>query len=232
MSFLPPTYEIPQSQSNGGLYMKLLPGENKIRILSAPITGWLYWTTDDKPCRLRAQPTYKPYDMRQSNQWGNPEKLKHFWALHVFNYAADSVSILELVQASVQQKIVDLYTDEEWGDPRDYNLKIIKTGEKLETEYNVIPLRPQPLPESVRVMVEDKPVCLDALYYGADPFAVNWQKEAREKTLSRIASAQSYATSVGADIPAINFDFDKCELPKLLDYIDDVHSTLANAVIF
>ena len=62
MSFLPPAYEIPQAQSNGGLYMKLLPGENKIRILDAPITGWLYWTVEDKPVRLHCQPTYRDWE--------------------------------------------------------------------------------------------------------------------------------------------------------------------------
>ena len=232
MSFLPTSYEIPQATGNGGSYMKLLPGENKVRILSAPITGWLYWSTEDKPIRLPSQPTYKPYDMRQVNQWGNPEKLKHFWCLSVYNFAADTVAILEITQASLQKAIIDLYQDEEWGDPRDYSIKIMKTGEKLETEYSVIPLRPQPLSDNVRVLVEDRPIVLEALYYGADPFSDLWKKDAREKTLARIANATAYATSLGVESPSFEKNPNTCELSELLTYLDSLQVAIVNGAIF
>lgn len=232
MSFLPSAYEIPTSQSNGGLYMKLLPGENKIRILTAPITGWLYWTIEDKPVRLGSQPTYRPYDMRQSNQWGNPEKMKHFWCMSVYNYGADVVCILEITQSSIQQKIIDLYNDPEWGDPREYPIKIMKTGEKLETEYNLIPLRPQPLTPAIQSKVEDRPIALEALYHNADPFSPKWQQEAREKTFSRISAATAYATSVGVESPGFKGDPGTCDLSELITYLDNLQTLIANAVVF
>ena len=47
--FLPEGYEAPQGTGN---YMKLQSGENKFRILSKPIIGWLDWK-DNKPHRFR-----------------------------------------------------------------------------------------------------------------------------------------------------------------------------------
>lgn len=232
MSFLPANYEIPQGNANGGLYMKLMPGENKVRILSVPITGWLYWTTEDKPVRLPSQPTYRPYDMRATNQWGNPEKMKHFWCMSVYNFASEAVCMLEITQASIQQKIIDLYNDPEWGDPREYPIKIMKTGDKLETEYNIIPLRPQPLTPAIQAKMEDRPVALEALYHGADPFSPKWKQEAREKTLARIASATAYATSLGVESPGFEGDPSTCDLSELLSYMDTLQALLANAVVF
>ena len=80
-AFLPTGYQVPESQGTGGLYLKLQSGENKFRILTPPLTGWQYWTDQDKCIRLRNVCGYRPYNIRGVNQYGNPEKVKHFWAM-------------------------------------------------------------------------------------------------------------------------------------------------------
>lgn len=116
-AFLPEGYEAPASNAN---YMKLLDGENKIRILSKPIVGWLDWK-DKKPLRFRmnAKPE-KPVD---------PAKpIKHFWAFLVWNYAESHVQVLELTQATIQKAIADLSKDDDWGPPFGYDIKITRKG--------------------------------------------------------------------------------------------------------
>jgi hypothetical protein len=53
------------------------------------------------------------------------------------------VQILEITQASIQEPILDLASNHDWGDPREYNIKVNKKGQKLDTEYTV-----QPSPKS------------------------------------------------------------------------------------
>lgn len=46
MSRLPDNYEAPAIASN---YTKLKEGDNKIRILTAPVIGYEYFTVENKP---------------------------------------------------------------------------------------------------------------------------------------------------------------------------------------
>jgi hypothetical protein len=111
-----------------------------LRFLSAPIMGFVYWTMDNNPVRAK-----EPFEGVPSNARLDEGKFKpkHFWAAVVWNFAESRVQIMEITQASVQGPILDLASNEDWGDPRDYNLTINKKGQKLDTEYTV-----QPSPKS------------------------------------------------------------------------------------
>lgn len=159
-NFLPQDYEAPQGASS---YMKLQDGENKIRILSKPIIGWLDWK--DK----------KPYRFRMNNR---PEKpmgdspIKHFWAFIVWNYADQAIQILEITQATIQKSIQNLSKDDDWGAPFFYDLKISRKGKDLNTEYTVTPSPKKDLPDEIKKAALEKPANLEALFEGADPWVV------------------------------------------------------------
>lgn len=82
--FLPSNYEPPKAAS--GLFLRLLNGENRLRILDKPQLGYQYWNENNKCVRLRDLPAATPADIRRKD--GAPEKIKHFWAMPVWNYAA------------------------------------------------------------------------------------------------------------------------------------------------
>lgn len=166
-SFLPENYERPASA--GGNYAKLEDGANRFRFLSPAIVGWLYWTTENKPARLRERPEELPQDIRYEN--GKPDKVKHFWAFAVWNYKEGKVQILELTQASIQGPIEDLVVNAEWGDPTGYDITITKKGQKLDTEYTVQPSPHKAVPDDAAAAYKATPVNLDALFSGGDPFA-------------------------------------------------------------
>lgn len=160
--FLPDGYEAPV---NGGGYMKLEDGENKFRILSKPIIGWLDWK-DKKPLRfgLKFKPE-KPID---------PESpIKHFWACIVYNYKAKEIQILEITQATIQQGIEALTKDEDWGAPFFYDMKIIKSGEKKDTKYVINPSPKKDLTEEQKKAALEKRVNLSALFKGEDAYATS-----------------------------------------------------------
>lgn len=158
--FLPQNYEAPQGSTS---YMKLQKGENKFRILSKPIIGWLDWK-DKVPSRfaMDARPE-KPL---------TDKPIKHFWAFLVFDYADQSVKILEITQSTIQKSIADLSKDEEWGAPYEYDIKVSRKGEDLKTEYSVTPSPKKVLSEEIKKAALDKPCYLPALFTNSDPWIV------------------------------------------------------------
>jgi hypothetical protein len=158
--FLPNDYEAPQG---GGNYLKLQKGDNKFRVLSKPIIGWVDWK-DQKPFR---------FPMKQKPEKPLTDKpIKHFWAFLVYDYADSQVKIIEITQATIQKSIADLSKDEEWGAPFEYDIKISKKGEDLKTEYSVTPSPKKPLTAEQKQAALDKPCYLEALFSGADPWIV------------------------------------------------------------
>lgn len=159
-TFLPEGYEAPRANSN---YMKLEKGENRFRILSKPIIGWEDWTPEKKP--IRFMPNEKPEKPIDPNR-----PVKHFWAMIVFNWFKNEIQILHITQRSIQTSIEQLAKDKDWGNPFNYDLKITRDGDGMETEYTVNPVPHKPVGEEVLRAFADKPIYLPALFQGADPF--------------------------------------------------------------
>ena len=160
MDFLPQNYETPQG---GSSYMRFQQGENKFRILSKPVIGWLDWK--DK----------KPYRFGFKNKPEKPlsdQPIRHFWAMIVFDYADQGVKILEITQATIQKAIETLAKDEDWGSPHEYDLKVIKKGQEKNTEYSVNPSPKKPISEEINKAATDKPINLESLFKNADPFII------------------------------------------------------------
>jgi hypothetical protein len=165
--FLPDKYEVPSTTDK---YMKFVQGENRFRILSSPIIGWELWKDTPeggrKPYRT---PMEKPFTTADTM---DPEEIKHFWAMVVWNYKAEKVQILEITQKGIQKYLRALTKDKDWGNPvQTYDLVISKKGEKLETEYEVLPKPATAMDPGIVQLYKDMAIDLTALYRGEDPFA-------------------------------------------------------------
>ena len=131
MSFLPEKYNIPDANSG---YMKFKQGDNRFRVLSSAIVGWESWIDEGgkrKPLRWKM-------DVRKSVEEIGDDP-KHFWAFVVWNYDAEKVQVLELTQKGIMATIKNLTQDEDWGDPKEYDIVVNREGEGLETQYQVTP---------------------------------------------------------------------------------------------
>lgn len=159
--FLPDGYEAPKGNSN---YMKWEKGENKFRILSKPIVGWEDWTAEKKPIRF-------PMNAKPEKSIDEKKPIKFFWAMIVWNYSKSEIQILEITQKTIQSVIEQLAKDEDWGSPYGYDLKVIKEGDGMETEYSVNPAPHKPVTKEMTDAFTAKPIYLPALFQGADPFA-------------------------------------------------------------
>jgi hypothetical protein len=165
-TFLPSDYKVPQT----GNYMKLKDGKNVFRVMSSAIVGWLYWNEAGKPVRSKTAFTGIPDDARRNDK-GEPEKPKHFWAFAVWNPEAKAVQILEVTQKQVMNGLKALVDNEDWGDPKGYDIVITRSGSGFDTEYQVTPKPRADMPSEATDAFMARPVNLEALYSGGDPFA-------------------------------------------------------------
>ena len=175
MGFLDNIKDVPQN--SGGNYMKLKQGANQIRIIGASddgglIQGMIGWGTSAEGGR-------KPYRWKIGEDIpdGVEDKPKQFWAILVFNYDAKRIQILELTQSKLRQEIKTLAEDEEWGDPRKYDLKIVRNGEGIETSYAMTPSPKKKRSDEINAAVKDMKINLEALFTGDDPFAEHTSEE-------------------------------------------------------
>ena len=172
MSFLPDNYK-PLAPAGGG-YMKLTPGENRIRILGSmnddpptAIRGMVGWIAGDEGNR---KPDRSPVGEKVDASLYE-EKPKEFFAMIVWNYGSEQISILEVTQQSIIGEIVSLANDEDWGDPKEYDISIVKTGEGMETRYNTVPKPKKAQTKEIQQAFADAEINLMALFSGDDPFA-------------------------------------------------------------
>jgi len=161
MSFFEQGYDVPKTSKGG--YMKFLKGDNTFRILAKPVVGWENWS-GGKPVRFRMSDTLPP-----ASDFDN-DKHKHFWGLVVYNYRDNAVNILQLTQTSVQNEIMALAKDSDWGDPMSYDIKVTRTGDGLSTEYTVSPKPHKAISKEVKEAAKTVPVNLDALFTSENPF--------------------------------------------------------------
>jgi len=160
--FLPPDYEAPKGENN---YMKFEDGTNRFRIMNSPIIGWLDWK-DNKPLRYKN-------DSKPSQPIDPSKPIKHFWAMPVWNYQEEKVQILEITQQTIYGKIQNLAKSDDWGDPREYDIEVTKTGDGLGTKYEVIAIPPKPISVKIADAYNSIIIDLEQLWAGGDPFKDN-----------------------------------------------------------
>jgi hypothetical protein len=164
--FLDDKYEVPQKSGN---YMRWIDGENKFRILGKPVLGWEGWKEQKDGGR---KPVRKHMDEIISvDEVDEEDKIKHFWAMPVWNYQEEKVQILEITQKGIQKSIRAMEKSKDWGSPLEYDILVTKSGQKLETEYQVNPIPPKKLDPAIYVIYENMEINLEALFEGEDPFA-------------------------------------------------------------
>lgn len=235
MNFLPENYEAPKSSN---YYMKLQEGENRIRIMSAPVLGWEDWTEDKKPIRFK-------FENKPASSVDPKKPARHFWAFIVFNYGEEQIQIMHVTQATIRKAIESLCKDKDWGAPYGYDIKIVKTGEKVDTEYTVNPVPHKAMDPYIVKCFNDRRINLNAIYSNADPFAPDWDSY----TPLAVSNAEPsvFETKEKAVAPALIKElralFDECDptyqeqlmatlakLPQVVKRFEDIPASLFDKV--
>jgi len=166
-NFLQEGYTPPKSNSN---YMRFEEGENRFRVMSSAIVGYEYWTNDNKPVRSKT-----PFETTPNAKVDKSGKvsIKHFWAFVVWAVAEKKIMILEVTQSSIQNAIFSFVKNADWGDPKQYDIIVNRTGVELDTKYNVVPCPHKETPQEALEFSKGMTINLEALYSGGDPFATS-----------------------------------------------------------
>ena len=94
------------AESQVGNYMKFEEGQNRIRILEKPITGYVYWEDAEGnlvPKNEMAGKGGKPVRVKSWEGLTNAQRgaMKGFAAMVVWNYQAERIQILEIKTPSL-----------------------------------------------------------------------------------------------------------------------------------
>lgn len=218
MSFLPENYESPRSSN---FYMKLQDGENRIRILTAPVFGWEDWQ-EKKPIRFT-------YDKKPHKSIDPKKPVKHFWAFVVYNYAEQKIQIMQITQATIRKSIESLCRDSDWGDPYDYDIKIVKSGEGVDTEYSVNPVPHKPVEPSIIELFNENRCNLNALFTAEDPFASHWEEYTSLGVSGNKAEIKNTISEEQAkELTTLLYECEKSYLNKLWDTLKKPPIRLTN----
>ena len=148
---------------------------SKIRILGAfiddsMIVGWRAFKKDGMPTRKK---TIEEIDLSElgKNQFGQDEKPIKFWAFPIFVYDDSNVQICEIHQVGLMRELERLGNDRNWGDPRLYDISIMRTGSGNRTAYQVTPSQQQfPQDQVANVEKAINQIDLQKLFVNEDPF--------------------------------------------------------------
>lgn len=162
MEFLPDGFESLKSEKKYWKMSQMKEGENRLRIVMKPIAGWVDWK-ENKPIRFK--PECRP---KQSVDPLKP--VRAFWDMYVWDYAREDLFVLEVTQNTIIKCLMSLATDPDWGDFRNYDIKIKKEGTGKDTTYNVTAVPHKPIGENILRALDACPVRLEALYEGKDPW--------------------------------------------------------------
>ena len=200
MPFLPQGVEPPKSNS---LYFRFEQGDNKFRILSDAIVGWVDWTAEKKPIRSK----------EQQQAIDATKQPKNFWAFKVWDYKEHKLKILEITQTGIQSSIFDLFKSDSWGDPKGYDLTIKREGTGIETKYNLVPTPPLPVSPQITEILQATVCDLEQLFSGGDPFNPQGTQNLAQTTSQPISDEFTHPAEAVSDAPDIITENDVYEIP-------------------
>lgn len=181
--FLPYGFEELKSSHSYWRMKEMEQGDNRLRIIQRPICGWIDWK-ENKPYRYRA-------DEKPINSFNPDKPIRAFWTCNVWDYHRKALFILEITQNSILKTLSILGNDVEWGDFREYDIKINKSGNGKETKYMVTPLPHKKLDSSIQEAIKENPVNLDVLFKGGDPWNGSTSEKYYEKKSDTISFEQA-----------------------------------------
>lgn len=124
-------YDMEAPEGKGGKFLKFKDGDkHRVRLFGDPIS----------------------YEAHFPNQ----EPKIQFASLCLFRNKETKENEVKVLQFgwTIQKVLRELVKDDEWGDPKEFDIEISATGEKLERKYTVVPKPKKALDSKEAVLIE------------------------------------------------------------------------------
>lgn len=164
---------LPEIKSGAYLQPNKIEKDTKFRILSAPLVGWVYYSTAENkkgsPVRSREKP--KDEDrISPANGYDSekPAATRSFYAFIVYNYVTQRAEIMDIQQISIQRQLKKYVENPDWGNPLEYDITLSK-DEAGKYTLTASPHKP-PSEEVTESLAEASKINLEALLTGDNPF--------------------------------------------------------------
>ena len=131
---------------------KLGDGEHhRIAIVSeSPLEYWTVWGESEegqkKPFRFAAEPSQSDieaelgdFKQRMNYEGTQLEAPKFGLSFFCFDYADSKIKVFEITQKTLIKELDKLSQDEDYADIHAWDLKVNRTGLKMNTEYSILP---------------------------------------------------------------------------------------------
>ena len=174
---------------NGGYLTagKLGDGEHyRIAIVSeTPLEYWTVWGESEdgvkKPFRFNAEPSpadieaeLGDFKQRMNYEGTQLEAPKFGLSFFCFDYADSKIKVFEITQKTLIKELDKLSQDEDYADIHAWDLKVNRTGLKMNTEYSILPSpRKKGSDEEIKAAwsaAEEAGYDLSQLLVGGNPF--------------------------------------------------------------
>jgi hypothetical protein len=180
------------------LYTKLPIGTTKLRILSQAKIGWEGWF-QSKPVRFAHDYniTADEYATLDKDEYDSAKsKWKQFAVCVVYNYEEDAVQYWQFAQKQIKNQLISLAQDKDYGNLANYDIKVKREGEKMETKYTVTPLPPKSVSDEIKAKVAEM---------GLDPNQIFTDKKNLENIENFRSAVKGSAESGAKDTGDIGF---------------------------
>ena len=179
---MPTNYKLP---SKAEQFVKLKTGENLVRVVSETlIEGYEIFGNDNRPIRKQvfrdangdiekacyfSQKEVDDLALAPDKE-GKIKQPKYFWALKVWNYELRRIQVWVITQATILDKLKNIFTDPDYADCSKYDLKITKTGSTInDTKYEIMAKKEKELPAEFWENVRLTTCVVDAIFEGKYP---------------------------------------------------------------
>ena len=136
----------------------------------------------------------------------------------MWNYQDKMVQILEITQATIQ-RAMKIKIDNRQGDAMGYDFIITKTGDGLQSEYDIDTGNPEPVTSDAMVEFTKKKINLEALFDGGDPFNSNASSQPQNES-----TAHHNWNRVGNSMPQQNKPQESNVAPDVQEYADQIQN--------
>ena len=132
----------------GGSFMKLKEGTNTCRIIGSPYQLYNHWTKDASGAKVTQRCAINGCPLCLKG-----EKASARWMIAVINRATEKCAVLE-IGVQVFRSLLSLKNNPKWGDPRKYDIDILRQPEGTSPLYVVQASPPVPMTDEEKKMAK------------------------------------------------------------------------------